>query len=74
MYKSRTELRKMVCRIDAFIDQLHIRHPADVDFFRTTDGAFSEALTQCDQEDDEWLFNLIDEVCTRHRLPYPIGA
>jgi len=74
MFKSRADLRRIVCLIDATVDRLHVKHPVDVDFFRSTDDAFSEVMTQCVREDDEWLFNLIDEVCTRHRMPYPIGA
>lgn len=71
MLKSRQELRSMLSRIEAVILQLHSTQPSETDFFRWTDGAFHGVLTQCAHEDDDWLFNLIDQICTRQGVPYP---
>jgi len=61
----------MLSRIEAGIMQLHSSNPSESDFFRRPDGAFQCLLTQCAHEDDDWLFNLIDQVCTRQSIPYP---
>jgi hypothetical protein len=74
MFMSRSELRNAVNSIDAYITRLRIKHPIDADLMPPADGIFSEAMAQCDHEDNEWLLNTIDEVCTRHRMPYPYGA
>ena len=71
MLKSRQELRGMLSRVEAVIMQLRSSHPSEPDLFRRTDGAFQGVLTQCAHEDDDWLFNLIDQICTRQRVPYP---
>lgn len=71
MFMSRSELRSVVNSIDAYITRLRIKHPIDADIMPLADGIFSDVLAQCDQEDDEWLLNMIDQVCTRHRMPYP---
>lgn len=72
MLKSRQELRSTLCRIEAVIEQLRSKNPGEKDFFKWTDGAFRDVLTQCNHEDDDWLFNLIDQVCTRQSVPYPV--
>jgi hypothetical protein len=74
MFISRSELRNVVSRIDAYITHLRVKNPADADFVQSTGGVFSEVLTQCDREDGDWLFNAIDQVCTRHQMPYPDGT
>lgn len=74
MFMSRSELRNVVNGIDEYITRLRIKHPIDADLMPPTDGVFSDVLAQCDQEDGEWLLNIIDQVCTRHRMPYPCGT
>ena len=64
----------MLGRIEAVIVQLHASSRGEPDFFRRTDGAFHGVLAQCAREDDDWLFNLIDQVCTRQSIPYPAMA
>jgi hypothetical protein len=71
MLKSRQDLRSMLCRIEAVIELLRSQNAGEQDFFRSTDAAFQDVLTQCGHEDDDWLFNLIDQVCTRQSVPYP---
>ncbi len=73
MLKSRQELRGMLCRIEAVIELVHSKNPSERDFFRSADGAFQDVLAQCAHEDDDWLFNLIDQVCTRQCVPYPMA-
>lgn len=73
MLKSRQELRSMLSRIEAVIVQSHSRDPSQRDFFQWTDGAFQGVRTQCAHEDDDWLFNLIDQICTRQSVPYPVA-
>jgi len=71
MLKSRQELRGMLSRIEAGIVQPHSSNPSEPDFFQWTDGAFHGVRTQCAHEDDDWLFNVIDQICTRQSVPYP---
>lgn len=71
MLKSRQELRSMLSRIEAGIVRQHSGNPSNLDFFRWTDCAFQGLRTQCAHEDDDWLFNLIDQICTRQSVPYP---
>ena len=71
MLKSRQELRSMLCRIEAAIELLRSQNARDQDFFLSTDRVFQGVLTQCGHEDDDWLFNLIDQVCTRQSISYP---
>ena len=42
--------------------------------FLYTDDAFYEVLNGCDRNDQDWLFSLIDEICTRHGMAYPMSA
>jgi len=71
MLKSRQDLRSMLCRIEAVIELLRAQNSREQDFFRSTDEVFQDVLAQCGREDDDWLFNLIDQVCTRQSVPYP---
>jgi len=61
----------MLSRIEAGIVQLHSSNSSEPDFFQWTDGVFHGVRTQCAHEDDDWLFNLIDQICTRQSVPYP---
>ncbi len=72
MNKSRQELRSIVSRIDAAISILRVRHSSDMKFFQSTDGIFSSAFNDAHHEDDDWLAVLVDEVCTRQGMPYPM--
>lgn len=71
MFKSRKELRGAVSGLDATIATLHTKYPIDLDFFRSTDGIFTDVLGQAGREDEDWVFDLIDSVCTRHGMPFP---
>jgi hypothetical protein len=71
MYRSRQELRQTMSRLDASITMLHASHPADADFFQSTECIFSDVLAQSCAEDADWLLGTIDWICTRHGMPYP---
>ncbi|WP_199099578.1 hypothetical protein [Dyella sp. ASV21] len=71
MLRSRNELRSSIGRLEAFIARMHDQYPADSDFFQHTDGIFSDVLSHVVQEDQDWVIDLVDAVCTRHGMPYP---
>lgn len=74
MLKSRRDLSGMLCRIEAVIELLRSKNPGEQEFFRSADEAFQDVLTQCSREDDDWLLNLIDQVCMRQCVPYRSGS
>ena len=74
MLRSRQDLRSMLYRIEVVIELLRSKNPGEQEFFRSADEVFQDVLTQCDREDDDWLLNLVDQVCTRQCVPYPLGA
>lgn len=71
MYKSRNQLRLELVLLNASIDALRLRHPIAPDFIRHTNGAFSHVLSEAGPEDEDWIIDAVDGVCTRHGLPYP---
>lgn len=73
MNMSRQELRGTLSRIEAAISALRVRYANDVQFFQSTDSIFTSVFTHAEHEDDDWLAVLVDEVCTRRGVPYPLA-